>query len=80
MKTATTHFAKTHLSRLLKDVQMGETVIILHGTVPVGKLTGVSASIRASRPEVGTITSEGVKCSEDAFEPLNGDQSGEWGL
>jgi antitoxin (DNA-binding transcriptional repressor) of toxin-antitoxin stability system len=29
MKAVTTHQAKTHLSRLLKEVQTGETIVIL---------------------------------------------------
>lgn len=80
MKTATTHYAKTHLSRLLKEVQKGETVIILHGTVPVGKLTGVGVDSRVSRPQTGTVTSTPVRCSTGVFEPLTDDQLKEWGL
>jgi antitoxin (DNA-binding transcriptional repressor) of toxin-antitoxin stability system len=80
MKTATIHSAKTHLSRLLKDVQEGETVVILHGKVPVGKITGIESEHRVLRPKTGTITSAPVKCSPDAFEPLTEAQLKEWGL
>lgn len=44
MKTATTHQAKTHLSRLLKEVQTGETIVILSGNVPVAQLTAIVQS------------------------------------
>ena len=80
MKTATTHYAKTHLSRLLKEVQGGETVVILHGTVPVGKLTAVDANAEEGRPKTGTVTSTPVGCSDDAFAPLSDEQLKEWGL
>ena len=79
MKTATTHQAKTHLSRLLKDVQGGETIIILNGSVPVAKLTGVEPS-GVARPKVGMLTSGPVHYAEDAFQPLTDEELEEWGL
>lgn len=79
MKTATTHQAKTHLSRLLKEVQKGETVIILSGNVPVAQLTAVGP-VEAKRPPVGTRTSEPVRYAEDAFAPLTDEELQAWGL
>ncbi|MFA7567813.1 MAG: type II toxin-antitoxin system prevent-host-death family antitoxin [Alkalispirochaeta sp.] len=38
MKTVTVHEAKTHLSRLLRTVEAGETVVIARGSVPVARL------------------------------------------
>ena len=80
MKTATTHYAKTHLSRLLKEVQNGETIVILHGSVPVGKLTAADDSPAHKRPKVGTVTSPPVRYHGDAFAPLDSTQLEEWGL
>ena len=68
MKTVTTHQAKTHLSRLLKDVQAGEVVVILSGSVPVAQLTAIETA-PPNRPRVGTVTSEKVTYDEDAFPP-----------
>ena len=79
MKTATTHQAKTHLSRLLKEVQTGETVIILSGNVPVAQLTSVQPP-GARRPKVGTHTSEPVGYTEESFRPLMDEELEEWGL
>ncbi len=79
MKTATTHQAKTHLSRLLKEVQAGETVVILSGNVPVAQLTAVQPS-STKRPKVGTHTSEPVRYTEDSFRPLMDGELEEWGL
>ena len=79
MKTATTHEAKTHLSRLFREVQAGETVVILSGKTPVAKLTAIeTAPLR--RPRVGTVTSEPVTYSPDAFAPMTPDELAEWGL
>jgi len=80
MKTATTHYAKTHLSRLLKDVQRGETITILHGKVPVGKLTATEPTVAKTRPRVGTITAPNVRWEDDAFAPLGEDAMEEWGV
>lgn len=79
MKTATTHQAKTHLSRLLKDVQAGETVVILSGNAPVAQLTAFEPS-STIRPKVGIHTSEPVRYTEDVFRPLEDEELQEWGL
>lgn len=79
MKTVTTHQAKTHLSRFLKEVQGGETIVILNGSVPVAKLTGVEPS-EATRPKVGMRTSESVRYTEDAFQSLTDEELKEWEL
>jgi antitoxin (DNA-binding transcriptional repressor) of toxin-antitoxin stability system len=79
MQQVTTHHAKTHLSRLLKLVQGGETVIILNGTTPVGCLTAPAARGQR-RPPAGTVTSAPVRCAADAFSPLDETALREWGL
>jgi antitoxin (DNA-binding transcriptional repressor) of toxin-antitoxin stability system len=80
MKAITTHYAKTHLSRLLRDVQNGETVVILHGKHPVGRLVPVEDGPKPARPKVGTRTSAAVTYADDAFAPLNEEEMCTWGL
>ena len=79
MKTATIHQTKTHLSRMLKEIQGGETIIILNGSTPVAKLMAVEPPA-VRRPKVGTRTSLPVQYTEDAFRPLTDEQLKEWGL
>jgi len=79
METVTTHYAKTHLSRLLKRVQHGESIIILSGKAPVGCLSA-PATTPTRRPRTGTVTSEPVRCAADAFAPLDEQTLREWGL
>ena len=79
MKTVTTHQAKTHLSRLLKEAQAGETIVILSGSVPVAKLSAVEPA-KSTRPPVGTLTSPEVRYSDDAFQPLSDEELETWGL
>ena len=79
MKTASVHQTKTHLSRMLKEVQAGETIVILNGTTPVARLTGIDHPA-PRRPRAGTITSPPVRYSADAFQPLSDEDLHEWGL
>ncbi|MEQ8404154.1 MAG: type II toxin-antitoxin system Phd/YefM family antitoxin [Oceanicaulis sp.] len=41
MKTVTVHEAKTHLSRLLREVEAGETIVICRGKTEVARLEAV---------------------------------------
>ncbi len=51
MKTVTIHQAKTHLSRLLREVEAGETIIIARGKTEVARLAPLDAD--AARPRTG---------------------------
>lgn len=42
MKTVTVHEAKTNLSRLLKEIEAGEEIVIARGKTPVAKLIAAS--------------------------------------
>ena len=79
MKTASIHQTKTHLSRMLKEVQAGETIVLLNGTTPVAKLTAIDHPA-PRRPKAGTHTSSPVRYSSDAFQPLADEDLHEWGL
>jgi antitoxin (DNA-binding transcriptional repressor) of toxin-antitoxin stability system len=50
MKTVTTHEAKTHLSRLLREVEAGETIIIARGKTQIARLEPLGD---AQRPKTG---------------------------
>lgn len=77
----TTHEAKTHLSRLLAEVEAGEEIIILRGSVPAARLTAVDAtSNRSTRPRVGVATSKPVRQEADVFAPLEGEDLDVWGI
>ena len=80
VKTVTTHEAKTHLSRLLAEVEAGEEVTIARGTRPVARLVPVKRTARRVRPKVGTCTSSPVRWAKDAFAPLSDEELEGWGL
>jgi len=80
VKTVTTHEAKTHLSKLLADVEAGEEVVICRGTRPVARLTPVSRKGTRRRPKVGQVTSGSIGLTPDAFAPLADEELASWGL
>ena len=47
MKIVNVHDAKTHLSRLLEEVESGEAVIIARHGTPIARLVPVHAEMRA---------------------------------
>ncbi len=77
--TVTIHQAKTHLSRLLQQVEMGEEVVVCRGKLPVAKIVPSGPS-RVARPKVGKATSQRFKIPADAFAPLGDEELQQWGL
>ena len=77
--TVTIHQAKTHLSRLLQQVEMGEEVVVCRGKLPVAKIVPSGPS-RATRPKVGKATSQRFNIPADAFTPLGDEEFKQWGL
>jgi prevent-host-death family protein len=77
--TVTIHQAKTHLSRLLQQVEMGEEVVVCRGKLPVAKIVPSGPS-RVTRPKVGKATSQRFNIPVDAFAPLGDEDLKQWGL
>ena len=67
MTTVSVHEAKTHLSRLLRQVEAGEEVVICRGGVPVAKL---SAAERPRRKLDWGIDKGKVLIADDFDDPL----------
>ena len=66
-KIVNVHEAKTHLSKLLERVQLGEEVIVARSGKPVARLVAVKESGR--RREPGSATGQ-IKMAEDFDAPL----------
>jgi prevent-host-death family protein len=80
VKTVTTHEAKTHLSRLVAEVEAGEEIVIRRGARAVARLVPLGRAKRSTRPKVGTITSPPIRTERGAFEALSDEDLKEWGL
>lgn len=79
MKSVTTHEAKTHLSKLLAEVEKGNVIVIRRGSREVAMLVPLERPIQ-SRLRVGTHTSDSVWVENGAFDPLSDDDLKAWGL
>jgi prevent-host-death family protein len=77
--TVTIHQAKTHLSRLLQQVERGEEVVVCRGKLPVAKIVPSGPS-RVTRPKVGQTTSQRFNIPADTFAPLGDEELKQWGL
>jgi prevent-host-death family protein len=77
--TVTIHQAKTHLSRLLQQVEAGEEVVVCRGKLPVARIVP-SCPSRVARPKAGKATSQRFDIPADAFAPLGDEDLKQWGL
>jgi prevent-host-death family protein len=68
MKLVNTHFAKTHLSRLLAEAGAGEEIIIAKAGAPIAKLVPLSAADKRGR---GLLKQMGIDVDmTHFFDPL----------
>lgn len=74
----TVHQAKTHFSRLLKEAEAGQEVIVMRGKKPVAKLVPVQPPAPMQRIPGGF---EGlVEAGDSAFDPLTDKELVEYGF
>jgi len=72
MKTVNIHEAKTHLSRILEEVEKGEIYIISRNGVPV-------AELRKRSPRPRSKTDPVLSRLQINYDPLEGLTEDEWG-
>ena len=75
----TVYQAKTHLSRILQRVELGEEVVVCRGKQPIARIVPTD-SAKPKRPRVGVPTSPRFEIPQDAFAPLGVGELKEWGL
>jgi prevent-host-death family protein len=73
----TVHQAKTHLSRLLQEVEEGKEVIIARGDKPVARLVPEKPAKRPKRIP-GRLQGQGWE-APDAWDPMTDEELREWG-
>lgn len=74
-RQATVHEAKTHLSRLLVDVEAGATILITRRGKPVASLQPIEPK---GRPVFGSMKGL-IAFDESFFDPLPEDELQGWG-
>ena len=76
----TVHQAKTHFSRLLKEAEAGQEVIVMRGTKPVAKLVPLTDSTsELNFRRIGGF--EGlIQYDDGVFDPLTDEEMIEYGF
>ncbi len=60
----TVHYAKTHLSKLLEQVEDGKEIVLARGRKPIARLIACTGTEKISRPKIGETTSKALKIKE----------------
>jgi prevent-host-death family protein len=71
----TVHEAKTHLSRILAQVELGQEVVIARGSVPVARLV---AEVPKRLRKFGAYKDLAVLPDEFFFDPLPDEELAAW--
>jgi prevent-host-death family protein len=76
----TVHQAKTHFSRLLKEAEAGQEVIVMRGSKPVAKIVPINEAVAPELPFrlLGAFAGK-VHWDEDAFDPMTDEELVECG-
>lgn len=74
MRTVNVLDAKTHLSRLLREVEAGEEIAIARGGRVIARLV---REREAGARQWGAFEGQ-VQMAEDAFAPLDDEEASEW--
>ena len=75
----TVHQAKTNFSRILKEVEAGQEVIVMRGKKPVAKITSVEPQAKPNVPFRLMGAYPGISWTPDAFDPLTDEELIEMG-
>jgi prevent-host-death family protein len=83
----TVHQAKTHFSRLLKEAEAGQEVVVMRGSKPVARIVAIDGppanrtdeDVLSRRRLVGMYSGQ-ITWTEDAFDPITDDELREWGM
>jgi prevent-host-death family protein len=79
----TVHQAKTHFSRLLKEAEAGQEVVVMRGKKPVAKIVAIDG-MPVGQPEpnfrlIGAYRGR-MRWDEDAFDPMTDQELMDCGL
>lgn len=77
MTTVSVHEAKTHLSRLLRQVMAGEEVVITNNKVVVARIVPPRNASR--KPLLGRMKGQ-FELGDEFFEPLPDEELLAWGM
>jgi prevent-host-death family protein len=70
----TVHQAKTNFSRILKEVEAGQEVVVMRGKKPVAKIIAVEPPAKPNVPFRLLGAYPGISWTPDAFDPLTDEE------
>jgi prevent-host-death family protein len=77
----TVHQAKTHFSRLLKEAEAGQEVVVMRGKKPVAKIVAINEPPAPKPPFRYIGAFKGLVHADDsAFDPLTDEELVEYGF
>jgi prevent-host-death family protein len=74
----TVHEAKTHLSRLLEQVERGQEIVVSRGRTPVARIIPVDRATQGGR-RFGALRGQ-VVVGPEFFDPLSERELKRWGV
>jgi len=75
----TVHQAKTHLSRLIKEAEAGQEVIVTRGSKPVARIIPITPAPEGKRHLAGAYRGK-ISWTADAFDPMTDEELIQCGL
>lgn len=77
----TVHQAKTHFSRLLKEAEAGQEVVVMRGKKPVAKIVAINEPAAEKLPFrlIGAFRGK-VHYDDSVFDPLTDEELVEYGF
>jgi prevent-host-death family protein len=75
----TVHQAKTHFSRLLKEAEAGQEVIVMRGSKPVARIVPINEPHADKRHLAGAYRGR-IHWEEGAFDPMTDKELAEHGF
>jgi prevent-host-death family protein len=75
----TVHQAKTHFSRILKEVEAGQEVVVMRGKKPVAKVVPIEIPVFSRKALAGSYRGK-LSWTQDAFDPLTDAELVEMGM
>jgi len=75
----TVHQAKTHFSRLLKEAEAGQEVVVMRGSKPVAKVVAINELPKTRRGLIGLFAGT-MEYDDKVFDPMTDEELVEYGF
>jgi prevent-host-death family protein len=76
----TVHQAKTHFSRLLKEAEAGQEVVVMRGKKPVAKIVAIDQPSSSNRRQIAGMLEGVVTYDDRVFDALTDAELAEYGF